>query len=212
MESQAEGPPATSGQLEHRNNATGRRQPAEHSEDPRVLPDTNGGGTHTRGPCRAGRPPVLVAPAQLTWAGQGWLGEAVRQRPDAGLPQAPQEMLQAPRGGVGQGEGIPEHPWASHRVLCAGRGAHRRPQRTLDTHSTPGRAQRARRAAHGPLLTLSFCPAALAQRSGLRAAYVNTTLITRAAAADTYCRAGPYLGSDGSEGMATPPSRNTRGR
>ena len=82
-----------------------------------------------------------MAPAELTWAGQGRLGEAVRQPPDAGLPRAPQEMLRAPWGGAGRGEGIPEHPWASPRVLCAGRGARHTLQRTLGTHSIPGRAQ-----------------------------------------------------------------------
>ena len=103
---------------------------------------TRMGATDKQGdPAGQGRPPVLGAPAELTWAGQGRLREAVRQRPDTGLPRAPQEMLRAPWGGAGQGEGIPEHPWASPRVFCAGRGARHMLQCTLGMHSIPGRAQ-----------------------------------------------------------------------
>lgn len=43
----------------------------------------------------------------------------------------------------GEGRGGRGHPWASHCVLCAGRGARHmlQLQRTLDTHSIPGRVR-----------------------------------------------------------------------
>ena len=150
-----------------------------------------------------------------------WVSSPGQVRAGSGKPSGSDRTLAFPErrrrcsGLPGEGWGGGGHPWASHCVLCAGRGARHmlQLQRTLDTHSIPGRArpclQSSPRIFANPLL-LPCRPRS--SRSGLRAAYVNSTLITRAAAADTYCSAVPCLGSNSSEGTATPPSRNTGGQ